>query len=232
MKRSLIIAHRGYHRKERENSIAAFEAASKMGADGIELDIRRSRDNQIIVHHDPYIIQKNKKIYLKKYSLKKLNEISSHPISTLEEVLKKFGNQFKIINIEIKSTKIKNNGIENQVYELIKKMKIKAKIRISSFNPFVLMNLRRLDPKLELGYLISPQNWYTQMAWAQIFLRKNFFIHLDSRFIDFKQHHHITNWKTPLWIWTVNDPFEIDWCKKNPFIDGIITDNLPHALKV
>jgi len=50
--RPTIIAHRGASALYRENTIAAFDAAIDMGADGIELDIRRSRDGVILVHHD------------------------------------------------------------------------------------------------------------------------------------------------------------------------------------
>jgi glycerophosphoryl diester phosphodiesterase len=47
-----VIAHRGASRAERENTIAAFEAAVAMGADGIELDVRRTADGLLAVHHD------------------------------------------------------------------------------------------------------------------------------------------------------------------------------------
>ena len=49
---TLVIAHRGASRAERENTIAAFRRAVEMGADGIELDVRRSADDRLVVHHD------------------------------------------------------------------------------------------------------------------------------------------------------------------------------------
>jgi glycerophosphoryl diester phosphodiesterase len=47
-----IWAHRGASAAERENSVAAFAAAVRMGADGIELDVRRTADGAPAVHHD------------------------------------------------------------------------------------------------------------------------------------------------------------------------------------
>ena len=47
-----VIAHRGASRLARENTIEAFELAVAMGVDGIELDVRRSRDGRLVVHHD------------------------------------------------------------------------------------------------------------------------------------------------------------------------------------
>jgi glycerophosphoryl diester phosphodiesterase len=50
-----VIAHRGASRAANENTIEAFELAVAMGVDGIELDVRRSRDGCLVVHHDARI---------------------------------------------------------------------------------------------------------------------------------------------------------------------------------
>jgi glycerophosphoryl diester phosphodiesterase len=49
---TMIIAHRGASRAERGNTIAAFGLAVQQRADGIELDVRRTRDDRLVVHHD------------------------------------------------------------------------------------------------------------------------------------------------------------------------------------
>lgn len=36
----------------RENTIEAFESAVALGADGVELDVRRTLDDQLVIHHD------------------------------------------------------------------------------------------------------------------------------------------------------------------------------------
>jgi glycerophosphoryl diester phosphodiesterase len=46
------IAHRGDPVHERENTLPAFSAAVALGADMIELDLRRTRDDEIVVLHD------------------------------------------------------------------------------------------------------------------------------------------------------------------------------------
>ncbi|MHB8467216.1 MAG: glycerophosphodiester phosphodiesterase, partial [Acidimicrobiales bacterium] len=50
----LVLAHRGAHDPEtpgvRENTLEAFRAASIV--DGVELDVRRSADGVLVVHHD------------------------------------------------------------------------------------------------------------------------------------------------------------------------------------
>jgi glycerophosphoryl diester phosphodiesterase len=49
---TLVIAHRGASREARENTVAAFRRAVELGSDGIELDVRRSADGVLVVHHD------------------------------------------------------------------------------------------------------------------------------------------------------------------------------------
>ncbi|MDZ4674752.1 MAG: glycerophosphodiester phosphodiesterase family protein [Gemmatimonadota bacterium] len=48
-----VIAHRGASGLRPENTLTAFALALELGADGIELDVRISRDGVPVVHHDP-----------------------------------------------------------------------------------------------------------------------------------------------------------------------------------
>ena len=48
-----VIAHRGASAVAPENTLAAFETATAMGADGIELDCQLSKDGHLVVIHDP-----------------------------------------------------------------------------------------------------------------------------------------------------------------------------------
>lgn len=50
-----VVAHRGFHLSERENTLAAFKAAVAIGVDGVELDVRRTQDGVLVVHHDPTV---------------------------------------------------------------------------------------------------------------------------------------------------------------------------------
>ena len=50
-----VVAHRGHHAEVRENTVSAFEAALAAGVDGVELDVRATRDGRLVVHHDPSV---------------------------------------------------------------------------------------------------------------------------------------------------------------------------------
>jgi glycerophosphoryl diester phosphodiesterase len=47
-----VIAHRGASLVEKENTLAAFQRAHSMGADAVELDVRRTLDGAMAIHHD------------------------------------------------------------------------------------------------------------------------------------------------------------------------------------
>jgi glycerophosphoryl diester phosphodiesterase len=48
----LNIAHRGFHKNYPDNTMEAFDAALKLGVDGIEFDVQETIDNAFIIHHD------------------------------------------------------------------------------------------------------------------------------------------------------------------------------------
>ena len=51
-----IWAHRGASAYAPENTLEAIELALRMGADGIELDVHRTRDGKLVVIHDLSLI--------------------------------------------------------------------------------------------------------------------------------------------------------------------------------
>lgn len=51
----LVWAHRGASGYAPENTLAAFEKAVELGADGVELDIQLTKDDEIVVIHDEKI---------------------------------------------------------------------------------------------------------------------------------------------------------------------------------
>src|SRR5437773_11733639 len=53
--RPLVFAHRGGSALAPENTIEAFDNGLALGADGLELDVRLSRDGVVVVHHDPVL---------------------------------------------------------------------------------------------------------------------------------------------------------------------------------
>jgi glycerophosphoryl diester phosphodiesterase len=94
--RPLVLGHRGASHAEPENTLAAFAKARALGADGVELDARRTSDGWVVVHHDPHVVGFGLIVDHPYTELR-----AAHPeIPTLQEALDEcFG---MIVNVEIK----------------------------------------------------------------------------------------------------------------------------------
>ncbi len=55
VRRPLVLGHRGASAAAPENTLGAFARARELGADGVELDVRRTADDVLVVHHDPEV---------------------------------------------------------------------------------------------------------------------------------------------------------------------------------
>lgn len=93
----LVIAHRGRHLGCPENTLAAFADAVAHGADGIETDVRLSRDGQPVLFHDRLAPGGREVAAL---SAADLSAAAGYPVPTLEQALEAFPGVFW--NVEIK----------------------------------------------------------------------------------------------------------------------------------
>jgi glycerophosphoryl diester phosphodiesterase len=93
----LLLAHRGYHAEAPENSMPAFEAAVKLGVDGIETDVRLSADGKPVIIHDRL---SPKKRAVAELSHRELEADIGHAVPLLAEILDAFPDV--LWNIEIK----------------------------------------------------------------------------------------------------------------------------------
>lgn len=146
----LNFTHRGIHNSDiPENSIPSFEKSIELGFN-IELDVKLTKDNKIVVFHDSNLkrltgidkdISKCDLDYIKSLRLNK----TKYSIPTLEEVLKLINGKVKIY-LEIKS---ENNTkkICTKILETISSYN--GEILIASFNPFDLLWFKNNAPNYD-----------------------------------------------------------------------------------
>ena len=94
----LLFAHRGYHAEAPENSLAAFEAAVRLGVDGIETDVRLSRDGLPVIIHDRVTPRQRAVAGLTR---REIEADVGHPVPVLADILDAFPDV--LWNIEIKN---------------------------------------------------------------------------------------------------------------------------------
>ena len=94
----LLFAHRGYHVEVPENTLAAFVAALRLGVDGIETDVRLSRDGLPVIIHDR-VTPRNRAVA--ELTRREIEDDVGHPVPVLDEILDAFPDVWW--NIEIKN---------------------------------------------------------------------------------------------------------------------------------
>ena len=94
----LLFAHRGYHAQAPENTLGAFAAAHDIGVDGIETDVRLSKDGLPVIMHDR-VTPRGRAVA--EITRRELEEDVGHPVPILPEILDAFADV--IWNVEIKT---------------------------------------------------------------------------------------------------------------------------------
>jgi len=143
--------HRGLAKKNfKENTLSAFKYSFKKKY-GIETDLQVTKDNQLICFHDSNLRRKfnlNKSVKdIDYFTLKKISNKRKIPVPKLQDLLSISRNKYPLL-LEIKPLLTKNS-----LLNLIKLLKKTKKCRIFSFKEKNLINLYKLNKKLNLGLL-------------------------------------------------------------------------------
>ncbi len=157
----IIYAHRGASAYAPENTRIAFKKAIELNANGIELDLQKTKDGKIVIFHDDYIDNKsNGTGKIEEYIYQELlkldfgswfnEEYYEEHIMLFEDFAKEFLNKELTFAIELKVL-----GIEKEVLEIINKYKVHNNIYITSFIYNALENVRKIDTDIKLSWLIE-----------------------------------------------------------------------------
>ncbi|MGG0655985.1 glycerophosphodiester phosphodiesterase [Rummeliibacillus pycnus] len=147
----VVLAHRGGSHIAPEHTMAAFHKADEIGVDGFEIDIRLTKDEEIVVSHDDYVDRTSdgtgRIADLTLEELRKFNfgynfvdldgylsyrdEFES--IVTLRELLNKFPDKF--INIDMKDAPDTYEGglMPSKLWRLIEEMDVADNVVVTSF---------------------------------------------------------------------------------------------------
>ncbi len=221
----LVFAHRGANSFAPENSMGAFRKALELGCDGIELDVRLTADEQVIVFHDRFtqrmtgIPGKVRKMELEeiRHLLLHQNDFPPEKIPTLTEVLETLGRQLKII-IDIKKEFFARYPIEKKVVEIVEHTGTRENVIFSSFNPFVLKRILEMDGELKVGYIFSNRSSMFLLNGQHVGSLHPRFKLLNPAYL-----HRLQQRREKLYAWTVDDPREMRRLIRLG-IDGIITN--------
>lgn len=178
--RILVHGHRGARALRPENTIPAFEYAIQAGADVLEMDVAVTKDNVLVISHDPHInpeictgphpgvaIHELTLDELRRYDCGALKNphfprqqpVPGTRIPTLDEVLSLAPRGNFQFNIETKSfpdhpeLTPAPDVFSSMMLREIRKHKLEARVIVQSFDFRTLLAMKKLAPEIRLAAL-------------------------------------------------------------------------------
>jgi glycerophosphoryl diester phosphodiesterase len=186
----LVHGHRGARALRPENTLPAFEYAISVGVDALELDMAVTKDNVIVVSHDPLlhppvcsgdkpeaVIRQLTLAEVKKWDCGKVQNpafprqqtIPGTRIPTLEEVFALAPRGKFLFNIETKSfpdhpeLTPPPDEFARMVLAIVRKHHLESRVILQSFDFRTLIAMKKLAPEIQLSALYegAPKDFVT-----------------------------------------------------------------------
>ena len=253
----IILAHRGGAALAPECSLAAFENAAKLGVHGFEIDIRLTKDEEIIVFHDEdldRVTNLNGKVA--NYTLAQLKEADlghhfvdlegansyrgcGEKIITLDELLDAYPQM--LINIDIKDAPHTYEGslMPSKLWRLLEEKQVYKRVVVTSFYD---EQIDRFNLYAQNTVALGAGEKEVKKAYTAYTSQFKHLYHpkADVFQIPVKSNvfpldsagfiKHITSLNIPVHYWTINDPVVMRKLIQNG-AKGIITDRPDIAIE-
>jgi glycerophosphoryl diester phosphodiesterase len=152
-----IIGHRGARNLWPENSIEGFRKLIDLDVEGVEFDVHQTRDNEIVVIHDPTLERTTHGSgAVGDRTLAELQAIrlrdSRECIASLDDVLEVLRGSALELHVEIKTDALGNPypGFEERALSVIRRHELVERSILTCFAPEILETIRRLDASIRI----------------------------------------------------------------------------------
>ena len=170
----LILGHRGSSAIAPENTLASFSQALRDGADGIEFDVRLSRDGVPVVVHDATLKRTGRVDRLvSELSAAELQEIdvgswfgerrqitktfAGEKLPTLAQVFNLFAANSGVLYIEMKCDAGEGAALAAAVVQLCRESRLVDRVVVESFDLAAIAEVKRIDSGIRTAALFEPK---------------------------------------------------------------------------
>lgn len=223
-----IIAHRGNSSACHENTMAAFERAVADGADAIEFDVRLTKDNQWVVHHDANVTDGAECVRIRDADLTDISRLRVGPnrdlIPRLDDFLIWAREQRIGLVFDIKD----KDGI-SELISTIERVGLSNPVIYSSFHRNVLKEIEALRPNWTRGLIVGdPRSGFARRFLLNSIVRwsarhRITSLHLDEHWVVPSALAKMREAGFRLAVWTVDDPLRMSMLAAFG-IDAVITN--------
>lgn len=246
--RVLNIAHRGASSEVAENTLAAVRRAVELGADMVEIDVRRSKDGALVLMHDATLTRTTdvRRVFPRRApwrvcdftsdELRRLDAGSwkspayaGEPVATLDEVLDVIGPSRTGLLLELKDPELYPGIVGDVVGQLrdlaplVESTLAGGRLVVQSFSFAAMKEHKTLAPSVPVGLLGAPSraNLLALGTWADQVNPSH--LAVDEGYVD-----HVHRAGMRCLVWTVDRPAAMRRALRVG-VDGVIT-NRPDAL--
>lgn len=146
---TLILGHRGSPREAPENTLRSFDLALQSGADGVELDVRPSRDGVAVIAHDDLLqVGKRARRRISRLDWPAIQRLTEAAVPCFEQVVAWAAASGAWLNVEIKAT-----GVEDEVVARVRETGVAERVIVSSFEAEVVRRVGAIDSGIVRYYL-------------------------------------------------------------------------------
>lgn len=201
----LLLGHRGArgHREVAENSFESFDLALQHGCDGFEFDVRKSRDGEAVICHDP---KSHGRAILRA-------DAAQLRLPTLLALLERYRRR-AFLDIELKVP-----GLEEKTLAALRDHRPEKGYVISSFLAPVLINIALLDSRAPLGIICG--NRAQLSRWPDLPVQC---VMVEQKLVHRNLVEEVHGAGKKIMVWTVNRVPSMARLAKFG-VDGIISDH-------
>jgi glycerophosphoryl diester phosphodiesterase len=222
---TLVIGHKGAPAVAAENTVAAFKAARALGADGVELDVRRAAGGHLAISHDEVLPPPDGRALLD-LPAESLPECMPDLAAALEAC-----SGLELVNVEVKNWTYDSDfdeslGIADRVVEVIGERPAaeRERIVVSCFHVPTVDRVRELDPSLATAWLMLGFSTIEEVV-AEAVAHGHAAIHPHRSVVDAEVVKRAHEAGLAVNTWTCDDPVRIRWLAEAG-VDGVVT-NVP-----
>lgn len=160
--RPMVVAHRGVPVVEPENTLASFRRALDQGADALETDLRFTRDNVLVLHHDATLerttdgtgpVRARKLAELKQLRTRNPNGAwSEERIPTLLELLALTQGKVPLL-LELKDPLFTNPAHARVLADTLAATGMTSSVAIASFHFDYVQGVQAVAPEIPMGFI-------------------------------------------------------------------------------
>jgi glycerophosphoryl diester phosphodiesterase len=157
MKTPLIIGHRGASAIAPENTMAAFRKAIEVGSDGIEFDVRLSRDSVPVIIHDSTLRRTTGLPHRVADLTWAQLESLKVAVPSLEQLFTLFATNSLGLYLEMKcDSPAEREPLAKACGELINQFSFRDRVFVECFDLTALEVLKQLDSEIKVAALFQP----------------------------------------------------------------------------